>query len=416
MMIPYGTDAPIYHRPFATGGMIALNIALYAWSLRAPEAAEPWSLALGSGLHPLQWVSHCFLHAGIFHLVGNIIFLWAFGIIVEGKVGPWGFLACYVAMGAANGALMQVLCLGLPEPTSAVGASAAIFGLMALCLVWAPKNTISTFVAFGTWYRIYADTWEIPIVWFAIMDIGWEVWDLFKRQLLGLSLLSSAVGHLGGAVFGLALGAWMVKANLVDCEGWDIFAVMAGTAGRTDRDKFPALKTRRKAKSAALRERMEAAAKPKRKAGAVVEAEAPVATAEARKRPAIDRVVEKIELGEIDEALRIYDKTARTVPGWPGEVEALDLIKRLHARGRAVESIPVMRDFCKNHPDGADRVRLKLAQVLIRDTEHPTQGLRVLEAIPDGALPANLEAVRGSLARQARAMIEDGVLEMEGEY
>ena len=74
-----------------------------------------------------------------------------------------------------------------------------------------------------------------------------------------------------------------------------------------------------------------------------------------------------------------------------------------------------MRDYCRNHPATADWVRLKLAQILIRDREHPTHALRVLEEIGEGTLPASLESVRLALAGQARLMIEDGVLELEGE-
>jgi hypothetical protein len=48
IIFPYATDAPIYSFPKATVGVIAINVAVHvAWSLSAPEAAEPYALKLG---------------------------------------------------------------------------------------------------------------------------------------------------------------------------------------------------------------------------------------------------------------------------------------------------------------------------------------------------------------------------------
>jgi len=58
VIIPFSTDAPIYHRPWATLGVILANVAAHvAWSYAGPEAAEPYTLILSSGLHPLQWLA-----------------------------------------------------------------------------------------------------------------------------------------------------------------------------------------------------------------------------------------------------------------------------------------------------------------------------------------------------------------------
>ena len=60
-------------------------------------------------------------------------------------------------------------------------------------------------------------------------------------------------------------------------------------------------------------------------------------------------------------------------------------------------------------------MRVKLAQILIRDFQRPVAALRVLEEIPPGSLPADLEAARARLAREAQQMLEEGVLELEGD-
>src|SRR5579862_4155845 len=95
-----------------------------------PHAAEPWALQFGQGLHPLQWITNNFLHADILHLVGNMFFLWGFGLVVEGKLGWWRFLLLYLTMGAIYGFIIQAVMLGAHG--AALGASGVIFGLMAI--------------------------------------------------------------------------------------------------------------------------------------------------------------------------------------------------------------------------------------------------------------------------------------------
>ena len=104
IILPITTDAPIYHWPRITVGLIATNVAIHlAWSYAPdPLAFEPYLLILGDGLHPMQWLSHNFLHADFLHLLGNMVFLWAYGIVVEGKVGWWPFLLIYLGIGIVH--------------------------------------------------------------------------------------------------------------------------------------------------------------------------------------------------------------------------------------------------------------------------------------------------------------------------
>ena len=60
-------------------------------------------------------------------------------------------------------------------------------------------------------------------------------------------------------------------------------------------------------------------------------------------------------------------------------------------------------------------MRVKLAQILIRDFQRPVAALRVLEEIPTGSLPADLEAARSKLTRKAQQLLDEGVLELEGD-
>ena len=108
MIIPWGTDAPIYHRPFATIALIADQRAAPLRRARGMPTTD-YVLVIGDGVHPVQWLTNNFLHSGIFHLVGNMIFLWTFGLVVEGKLGWWRFPLVYLLLGVVDSAAMQLL-------------------------------------------------------------------------------------------------------------------------------------------------------------------------------------------------------------------------------------------------------------------------------------------------------------------
>src|SRR5262245_31564630 len=107
MIIPLGSDAPLYHRPFATIALIAINVLVYL--VLPKDAYEGYVLVLGHGVHPVQWLTNNFLHTGVFHLAGNMIFLWTFGLVVEGKLGWWRFTLVYVLLGVLESGAMQML-------------------------------------------------------------------------------------------------------------------------------------------------------------------------------------------------------------------------------------------------------------------------------------------------------------------
>ena len=91
--------------------MIAVNVVAFVLSLMYPDSAIAFYLAHGDGLHPVQWVTANFMHAGVLHLVFNMISLWVFGMIVEGKIGWWRMLVVYLGIGVVQNAIIQVMML-----------------------------------------------------------------------------------------------------------------------------------------------------------------------------------------------------------------------------------------------------------------------------------------------------------------
>jgi hypothetical protein len=98
---------------------------------------------------------------------------------------------------------------------------------------------------------------------------------------------------------------------------------------------------------------------------------------------------------------------------WPAQPDLYSLIKALHERGAQSDSIRLMRDHCRRFPNESSTMRVKLAQILIRDRQRPVAALRILEEIPAGALSPELDAARQKLTTKARRMLADGVLELE---
>lgn len=391
-MIPYGTDAPVYHWPFATLGLIVANVAasFAAWALLDSDRVEPLLLTYGDGLHPVQWITSNFLHAGPMHLIGNMVYLWGFGLIVEGKVGWFRFLLIYFGIGAIECAIEQGVMLGA-EGGASMGASAIVYGLVAIGMVWAPRNDISILLIYGFGFMIRTALFDIPIVAFAAVYFAWE---LLTTLISGMAW-GSPVLHLIGAAVGFVVGTVMVKAGWVDCEGWDLYSPSRGLTDSQRQARKP---------------------RKKRKRPALDADEEGVSRAEQRSARALAQLRGALEADAPYEALSAYHNMAKQPEGWrPLEKDILSLIALLQREKLLAESVPVMEDYVARFPEGSPRVRLKLAQVLLRDQNRPSKALRLLAGLAEQDLPPDLRPVRRQMEARARAMTqsEDGIYELD---
>lgn len=214
MLIPWRTDAPLYHRPWGTIGLIAANVMVFLWALSAGAGqVEPLVLNYGT-INPIQWVTSVFIHGSWMHLIGNMFFLWVFGLIVEGKTGTRRFLAIYGGIAVVSCLVEQVLMLWTTGIS--FGASGIIFGLMAIALVWAPENEVDCLLILG----IFVKTLELRVFTIAVLYL---IFQGIEIVVAGLHV-SSGLLHLLGMVTGLPVGIVMLRRGWVDCEGWDWFA------------------------------------------------------------------------------------------------------------------------------------------------------------------------------------------------
>ncbi len=128
-----------------------------------------------------------FLHGGLFHLLGNMWFLWIFGNNVEEAFGTAGYLAMYLAAGIAATAAFVVFNPETTEPL--VGASGAIAGVLGAYLVLFPTHRVLT------WFLFFF----VPVP--AIAFLGF--WFLSQFGIADPGVAWEA--HVGGFIFGIAL-------------------------------------------------------------------------------------------------------------------------------------------------------------------------------------------------------------------
>jgi membrane associated rhomboid family serine protease len=376
---PYSTDAPVYHWPFATVFLIAVNVVVFVVEMTAPEQIEPFLLIFGSGLNPTQWITALFLHCDIWHLLGNMLFLWSFGLVVEGKLGWWKCLAAYLGIGAAESAITQLLMLN--SQGTALGASGAISGFMAISLVWAPENNIQCIFV----YAIRTVTFEVKMTWF----VGCYVLLQLVNAAFQGATMSSEIMHLLGAAVGFPLAIVLVKYNLVDCEHWDMFSVWAGRHTMTPDERAQA--------DASDPARIEQLAKEKQR----------------RCEMAAEQIRQIIRDGQVLLALKAHQRMSREFPDWTlSQADLFSLVQALHAEKLWTESLAPMNEYLDRYPEKSQLVRLKLAQILALELKRPAQALKVMAKIDPSALDARQREFFGRLADKAQRLHKENPYEV----
>ena len=149
----------------------------------------------------LPLLSSMFMHGGILHLGGNLLFLWIFGDNIEQRFGRFKYLGIYLMWGVV--ASLAHIYADPSSTTPAVGASGAISGVLGAYLIIFPRARILTFMMLGFFWRMM----HIQAKWFL------PFWLIFQN-LLPLFIGSFGFGaggvaylaHIGGFLIGFATG------------------------------------------------------------------------------------------------------------------------------------------------------------------------------------------------------------------
>jgi membrane associated rhomboid family serine protease len=217
-MIPLKDDNPTQTIPLVTIGLLTVNILVYIYQLTlSPDGLETFVFRYGAIpgrlIHPsgsdqavfqnmpfgLTIFSSMFLHGGMFHLLGNMLYLWIFGNNVEDYLGHVKFLIFYLISGFFAAFIHTLSDLNSPIPM--IGASGAIAGVLGAYLVLFPRANVSTLFIFIIFFKII----KVP----AVLILG--IW--FLMQLLNAGTAGGSVAwfaHVGGFLTGVIL-IWIFK-------------------------------------------------------------------------------------------------------------------------------------------------------------------------------------------------------------
>jgi membrane associated rhomboid family serine protease len=222
-VFPIHDDNPTRTTAYVTYTLIAINILvfLYELSLTPPQLERFFQLysvvpreltANLSGIpvnqpipEPLTLVTCQFLHGGLAHILGNMLFLWIFGNNIEDQLGHVKYLIFYLACGVL--AALSQWFFSAQSAIPSLGASGAIAGVLGAYILRFPHARVRTLVFLGPFITFPA----IPAIFF----LG--IWFI-QQALYGVASLSveSNIGmenggvayfaHIGGFVFGAILG------------------------------------------------------------------------------------------------------------------------------------------------------------------------------------------------------------------
>jgi len=148
--------------------------------------------------NPLELLSSVISHGSWDHVIGNLFFFIAFGVVVETVIGPVLFLMVFLSMALGNGALENILRAG-SEGLPSLGLSGVVSSVMTLAAYFAPTVRIKFFFFYFLFFGVIS--WPLWAV------AGWYVfWDLWSNHFYGQFSNVNYVAHLCGAAFGLMLG------------------------------------------------------------------------------------------------------------------------------------------------------------------------------------------------------------------
>ena len=214
-MIPIRDENPTRKTPFVTIALIAINVFVFVMQmLQPPEVQQQFVFAWGAiprditmgwdllPTIPVAWLTlftSMFMHGGLMHLGGNMLYLWIFGNNVEDRLGHIQFLFFYII-----GGLVAALSHVLFDPSSQipmVGASGAISAVLGAYMLAYPKARVVVLL----WIVFFVRFIRVPAilmlgVWF-VMQISGFFGDM-SREGGGVAWLA----HIGGFVAGVVLG------------------------------------------------------------------------------------------------------------------------------------------------------------------------------------------------------------------
>lgn len=466
MLIPIGTDAPIYHWPITTGILIVVNICVFvlqssvgegdpfamesghakaSFAVSGPtqeidkldleldrrdrqeEAKDqepefdfndrefdlddlgdledpqpgldrelmrriksfgwrPFALWIGDGIHPIQWLTSFFMHLDIMHLIGNMIFLGLFGLVVESRMGNWQFGVYYLAIGIADSMVTQIFTLGVSDGGVALGASGAIYGIMATAMLWWPRFNVICLLLL--WF--YAFFPRIPIMIFGIFYVLMDVTSI----VFGERLVDTGFLHVVGATVGAIGATTLWWRGTVNTEHQDFFSIVMEIAGQDPK--------KRKPRKLSTKERAAKKEKQQEK--------------EVSKRFRLEQIWRSVDAhlaaDNLDAAIMMERQSRQIDPkaSWD-EPRILRLIGKLQTKQEWDKVVHYSEMYLKKFESRATTIQINLAKVLLLHKHMPRKAIKVVRAMENSKLDDSQTKTLQQIVLKAQQLIDAGTLE-----
>lgn len=215
MFLPIRTDRPLRRTPSVNYALIATNVLVFIIvDIMGDARLAEWKV--GAMLNPIeprlyQFITYQFLHQGLWHLAGNMLFLWVFGNSVEDRLGKGGYLAFYLAAGIVAGIGHISL-----ETSYVLGASGAVCAVAGAFLAFFPLTNITI-----VYFFFIIGAFEVSGLLLILFQIGHDV--LFY---LGRGGGVAYLAHLSGYAMGFSVGMGCLLSRLLPREPYDLLSLV----------------------------------------------------------------------------------------------------------------------------------------------------------------------------------------------
>jgi membrane associated rhomboid family serine protease len=205
MFIPLRDENPTSRRPYVTLALIAVNVVVFFLGAFSPQGIQlsvlrfgaiPYEIthfhSLGQALRVpplLALLTSLFVHGSLFHLLGNMLYLWIFGNNIEDVLGAFRFTLFYFACGLAAGLTQVAATPGSRLPM--IGASGAIAGVLGAYWILFPRARVLT------WVFLFI----VPVPAGIVLGL----WFVLQLLNVGMGGGVAWFAHIGGFLAGIVL-------------------------------------------------------------------------------------------------------------------------------------------------------------------------------------------------------------------
>jgi membrane associated rhomboid family serine protease len=209
-LIPYKDDNPTEIFPYVTIAIIVLNVLVFIWQAATPEGMRGAIFSYGAvpsailhlesqqPIHPVATIfTSMFMHGGVLHVGGNMLYLWIFGNNIEDELGHVKFIFFYLA-----GGIIAAYAHALASPASNVpmiGASGAVAAVLGAYLLLFPRASVYTVLFLGFFVQVV----RLP----ALIVIGFWAIIQFVNGIIEQGAMAGGgvawFAHIGGFLFGV---------------------------------------------------------------------------------------------------------------------------------------------------------------------------------------------------------------------